>query len=143
MFLLLIFLIILSSRSWFATRGCCERSELRNKSKLPFSRVLNHFTNVCLVPLYVVRPSAYPRNDRCFCYRAWVLIFNTSCNSDGLECSSIKTLEACPAQRGKLLSGPERWLCDDCFVFWWCVFVPNWFAAKLLMAYPSAQYKEC
>lgn len=36
-------------------------------------------------------------------------------------------------QRGKLLSGPERWLCDDCIVFWCCVFVPNWFAAKLLI----------
>lgn len=46
-------------------------------------------------------------------------------------------------RRGKLLSGPEQWLCDDCIVFWCAVFVPNWSAAKLLMAYPSAQYKEC
>lgn len=69
--------------------------------------------------------------------------YNASCNSDGLECSSIKTLEACPVRRGKLLSGPEQWLCDDCIVFWCSVFVPNWFTARLLTAYPSAQYKEC
>jgi len=117
--------------SWEVSQGY-----LFPRSEVISQRILQYLCMCCALPCSPEVIGAFITvHDSSFC--------NTSCNSDGFECSSIKALETCPVQRGKLLSGPEWWLCDDCIVCWCSVFVPNWFAAKLLMAYPSTQYKEC